>query len=103
MHLQSWQGLLPQHSPQPVRPVHRAPPPLGDASPAASMLSRRTFMHGAAGAAGLAFAAGHWKLPRARDINSGVAPSLGRADPDPSPQPDPKGKSQDLAASGDLR
>jgi hypothetical protein len=46
-------------------------------------------MHGAAGAAGLALAAGHWKLARGRDINSGVTPSLGEPTPIPHLSPTP--------------
>jgi hypothetical protein len=80
--LQSWQRLLTRGASQHVRQFHHARPDT-DAQPTAGPISRRRFMWGAAGATGLALAAGLWTPARA------VKPKPGAGEPNPIPHLNP--------------
>jgi hypothetical protein len=80
--LQSWQRLLTRGVSQHVRPFHRAGPDT-DVQPTAGLISRRRFMGGAAGATGLALAAGLWTPTQA------VTSTAGAGEPNPIPHLNP--------------
>jgi hypothetical protein len=68
---QSWQGIFTHIVSPHVRRVELATPRVNPSSPDRGSVSRRAFMQGAAGAAGLTLAVAHWTPAQAAKPNRG--------------------------------